>query len=275
MTGPANSSSTRPANRPRIAVVTALAGDRDDLQDPEVRFDSADYIAFVDSPEKHRSDVWDVRQLPTGWSLDEKYADRRHAKLPKILPDLVLPNHDFSVWVDANIELTTDPLELCRRFLRDDKEIAVFPHRERTCPHAELLMVRIAKLDVRRNLDLIKREYRTRNVGRNAGLYELPFIVRRHGGRSIRFGLCWWELICRISSRDQLSFPIAMAMTGIGIETITPGHVLRNPHMRKRDHKDQIDRTTTFATKVRNRLHRILYPSLHRVRHPSTESEDE
>jgi len=268
MTEPPNPSSTSSSpNRPRIAVVTALAGDRDDLQDPEVRFDSADYIAFVDSPEKHRSDVWDVRPLPTGWSLDEKYADRRHAKLPKILPDLVLPNHDFSVWVDANIELTTDPLDLCRRLLRDDMEIAVFPHRERKCPHAELLMIRINKNDFRRNLDLMKREYRNRGVVRDAGLYELPFILRRHGERSIRFGLCWWELICRISSRDQLSFPIATQRTGIGIETITPGHVWRNPYMRKRNHKGQVKRPKTFAMKVQARLRRILHPSLHSVRH--------
>ncbi len=267
MTEPANSSSTRPANRPRIAVVTALAGYRDDLQDPEVRFDSADYIAFVDSPEKHRSDVWDVRQLPTGWSLDEKYADRRHAKLPKILPDLVLPNHDFSVWVDANIELTTDPLELCRRFLIDPgADLAAFPHRDRDCSYAELLMARIAAVDHRRNLAMVRREYRSRRLERCRGLFELPVILRRHGELSNRFGLCWWELICRLSSRDQLSFPLAVLKTEIVVETIRPGIVWRNPYMRKRVHKDNEGPEKSLTTSMKRRLIRRLFPSLHKLR---------
>jgi hypothetical protein len=35
---------------------------------------------------------------------DKFNSDRMNAKAPKILPHLYLPKHDYSIWVDANLE---------------------------------------------------------------------------------------------------------------------------------------------------------------------------
>ena len=43
---------------------------------------------------------------------DKFNSDRMNAKAPKILPHLYLPKHDYSIWVDANLELKVTKEEL-------------------------------------------------------------------------------------------------------------------------------------------------------------------
>lgn len=258
-------------SRPKIAVVTALAGDRDDLKDPEVRFESADYIAFVDDPTKHPSAVWDVRTLPTGWSLDVAYSDRRSARLIKALPDLFLPNYDYSIWVDGNIQLVHEPKRMIEKFIvASNADLSCFPHRDRICPYAELLTVRIARLDHTHNIKHMHSLYRSLDIKRRSGVYETGLLLRKHGTRSMNFGLCWWETMCRSSSRDQLSFPIAVNKTGARVHAITPGHVWRNPYMSMSIHANHTGLDSTIWSRLCRYLTRkcinVFHPEIHYLR---------
>lgn len=247
--------------QPRIAVVTAVSGGKDILRAPVVDTGAADFIAFSDRPLPNLRG-WEVRALPQ-WSSDPRFGARRNAKLPKVLPHFLLPDYDFFVWIDGNIELTASPEALCDRFaVIPNADIAVFPHRTRRCIFAE------SKAVLRRSLDhpeLVKsqmRAYRLDGIRPDAGLFELGFIIQRNNETARALGLRWFEQICRYSSRDQLSFPVALAASGARLEPITPGHCLDNPYMRLRPHERPdavlplLDRLARSSRRIASRLRR-------------------
>ena len=57
----------------KIAIITSIFGTEQTLHDPVVKFDSADYIAFVDR--EHDSKVWKQIQS-VSFSLDVEYKGR-------------------------------------------------------------------------------------------------------------------------------------------------------------------------------------------------------
>lgn len=251
---------------PRIAVVTAVAGAKDILRDPTVDTGSADYIAFSDRPLPALR-RWEVRALPQ-WSSDPRFSARRNAKIPKVLPELLLPDYDFYIWIDGNIELTVSPKELCTRFVIDSgADIAVFPHRTRRCIYAESKEVLRLSLDHPQLVKTQMRSYRLEGIRPNAGLFELGFIVRRSNDATRRLSLAWFDQICRFSSRDQLSFPVALASSGARLDPITPGHCLDNPYMRLRPHERPdavlplLERLVKGSMRIGSRLRRQLHPS--------------
>lgn len=211
----------------KIAIVTALAGDRDRLAQPLVVYPNADYIAFVDK----RWDVgcWDQRVLCL-FSEDEKFAKRRNAKAPKILPHLFAPGYEYYFWVDATHDVVMDPEEIIGRFL-GEADIAVFRHRERSCAYEEAGEVINIEFD---HPDLVRRQmeyYREKGFPQGYGLYELPSFVRRNTVATRTMNMRWWHEICRYSSRDQLSFPYVAWSLGILISVIpgeTNGALLNN-----------------------------------------------
>src|SRR5262249_2015499 len=101
-----------PRNRqpaPRIAIVTAVCGNRDVLQDPSIFHADVDYHAFVDRPFPCK--VW-TQHAALQFSTDARFAARRHSRMCKILPQLFLPGYEFHIWVDATHEVVASPVEL-------------------------------------------------------------------------------------------------------------------------------------------------------------------
>ena len=75
-----------------------------------------------------------------------------NAKLPKILPQLYLEQHDYSLWIDANIVLKVDPLELIE--MMGNFECLVLNHPVRTTINEEIIAC--DKLDSKSNLEFHK-----------------------------------------------------------------------------------------------------------------------
>lgn len=219
----------------RIAVVTAVAAGKDVLVDPVVGTENVDFIAFCDQPHDCLR-VWQVRPLPI-WSSDSRFASRRHAKLPKVLPQIMLPNYDYYIWIDGNYTLKMDPRDICAELLLDPLvDIAVFRHRLRTCIYSEAAEVLKYRLDHAAWVRKQMAAYRRQGYPKNAGLYELPAFVIRNSAAMLRLSLAWWEQICRYSSRDQLSFPIAAQRTGARVSIIKAPSVHDNPYLGRVHH---------------------------------------
>lgn len=245
----------------RIAVLTAVSGGKDTLRDPIAHADDVDFVAFSDRPLPHLK-RWNVRPLPQ-WSIDDRYSPRRNAKLPKVLPQLLLPDYDYYVWIDGNIELLVSPRELCQKFLiSTGADIAAFPHRLRRCVYSEAREVLRLSLDHRQLVRAQVRRYRSDGYGQNLGLIEMGFILRRNNAVSNRLALTWFEQICRYSSRDQLSFPVALARSEARFQPITPGHCLDNPYMKLRPH-DRADAILPMASRIARGVRRALSRAKH------------
>ena len=190
----------------RVAVITALAGlDTASLQDPKVNYRDPgriDYYAFVDRPQN--VSIWHQLPLPDFSVIDNRYRDRRNAKLPKILGSILIPGYDYYIWHDSYCELQVRPEIIIDEFVKDN-HIGIFKHPVRSCTYEELDC--LYERDYPETLDDFRNFLLQANFPTNQGLFELSSFIYKNTALMQQFLLSWWEIICKYSSRDQISFP--------------------------------------------------------------------
>ncbi len=82
-------------------IYTCLVGNYDMLRQPLVTAEGYDYICFSNDIKEERVGVWQIRPIPF------KHKDKaRLSRYVKILPHRVLANYEWSLWMDANIQIT-------------------------------------------------------------------------------------------------------------------------------------------------------------------------
>lgn len=82
-------------------IYTCLVGDYDLLQQPLAIDDSYDYICFSNDINEERVGIWQIRPIP--FECKDKARLSRYVKL---LPHRVLTDCEWSLWMDANIQIT-------------------------------------------------------------------------------------------------------------------------------------------------------------------------
>ena len=114
-----------------------------------------------------------------------------------------------------------EPTKVVETYLRES-DIALFNHPERDCVYEEAELIKQVSFDYPELVDSQMIFYHTHSYPKNNGLYELPCRIQRNTPQIQALMLTWWELICKFSSRDQLSLPFALHMHNI-IPSIMPG----------------------------------------------------
>ena len=198
----------------KIAVVTSSIGSNDLLE--TIPFNGVDYHAFSDKP----SPYW-INHPIIPFSVDERFKNRRNAKVYKILPFAFLPDYDYYFWVDSTHRVETDPNYVVTKDL-SNSDIGVFKHPDRDCIYPEGEGVIRVNFDHKNLVEDQLAFYRDMKYPENNGLYELPVRVQRNCNLTQRLGWMWWEQICMFSSRDQISFPFCLHQLGIK-PSILPG----------------------------------------------------
>lgn len=201
-----------------IAIVTAISGLKIPLVDPSVKFQKADYYAFVD---KYQDvNVWRQNKVQN-FSTHPIYTDRMNAKIYKILPELYFPDYEWIIWIDSTHEVIESPEKIIDEYMTGG-DIGVFIHNTRNCVYDESRVV----IDWGKNIpDEVNKQvefYRECNYPQNNGLFELSVIIRRNKKNIRKLNLMWWEQICKFSSRDQISFPFVLWKSGV-VPNILPG----------------------------------------------------
>ena len=204
----------------KIAVITALSGNRERLYDPKIVYPDVDYYAFVDTPQN--TTKWIIKPL-LHFTMDKKYQGRRNAKPYKLAPHLFVPGYDFYVWHDVSHELVADPTLIIKDYLTDDKDLALFRHTQRNCLYQEALELKKLGYDSEENINRQMLFYRNEGMPENNGLYELSAFVRKNNEKTQALGLAWTEHIARFSSRDQLSLNFLIWKMGINV-SVLPGY---------------------------------------------------
>lgn len=205
----------------KIAIITAISGNRDSLSAPVVVHENADYFAFVDEPTTET--IWPWKQLKIfPFTNDERFSNRRKAKPYKIMPELFIPGYDFYFWADATHDVVINPQEIIDTYLKD-AHMALFKHKHRNCAYSEANEIIQLNYEHLHNVTAQIKEYQKVNFPLDFGLFELPVIVRRNCFEVTTFNLMWWEQICKYSSRDQISFPFCVWNTNMKI-SILPGY---------------------------------------------------
>ena len=202
----------------KIAIITALSGKRDSFSEPSIVHSGVDYIAFVDNPVG--DSVWQQRKI-CNFSTDNKFANRRNAKIYKIMPQLFLPEYDYYFWVDVTHDVIETPQNIIDIYLREF-DMAVFNHSDRNCVYDESEIIKSIGKDINDLVDRQMNFYREEGMPKGFGLFELPSFVRKNNHRMNEMSLCWWEQICKYSSRDQISLPYVFWKMNIN-KSIMPG----------------------------------------------------
>jgi len=214
----------------KIAIVTASIGAGLPIESLNP-IEGADYHAFVDFDsdlERPKESMWQFHNVPK-WTIDKRYTDRRHAKIFKILPHLFVPGYDYYIWIDSTHMVVMNPIDIINMYLKDS-DIALFKHPERNCVYQEAEVIKSVNFDQLSFVDFQMIFYESMSYPKENGLYELPCRIQRNTSQIQALMLTWWELICKYSSRDQLSLPFALHMHGI-TPSIMPGNangIMRN-----------------------------------------------
>ena len=184
-------------------IYTVLTGGYDRLEQPLVTDPSYYYICFGDTA--GTSGVWELREI-----LFEGTPVMR-ARWAKMHPHLLLPEYDYSVFMDANLCISGAEFY---GFIGQNS-VAVLQHPERDCVWDELRYCYLKdKISTR---SAFKVRGLLRDMPRHWGLVETNILARRHNDPAvIALDELWWKLLVESGgSRDQLVFTPALHKLGM------------------------------------------------------------
>jgi len=178
-------------------VYTALFGKYDDLLEPAPS-EHCDYVCFTDDP-LLRSNVWEVRVVSS--HLPANMMNR----LYKIKPHVYFPSYKASIYVDSNIKILKDPIELFNKYLENSNFLAI-KHIERNCIYAEALCC-MAQRETDYKLTLNQMfSYACEGYPTNNSLSENRILIRTHNEKEVVSIMeMWWDQLNTWTQRDQLS----------------------------------------------------------------------
>jgi hypothetical protein len=185
----------------KIAVYTAIFGGYDTPPDVPDVDSSIHYLLFTDQPVAEPKSPWEVRVVPRIFKDPQLEARRL-----KLLPHLFLPEYDFSVWIDGNVELQHLTASDVKQYLQN-AIIALPYHPDRTCIYEEAKEILALKYDSASRVNRQTEYYQQQGFPQFFGLHTTMVLLRRHNSLICRtFDDAWWSMVYSYSKRDQMSF---------------------------------------------------------------------
>ena len=203
----------------KVAIYTVLTGGYDTLEQPKVTDERFDFFCFSNDIPKEAIGVWKVRKFEG--EFPSKQIESRY---PKMHPWEVLPDYEYSVYMDANIRIeTSDFYEAVMQKIAAGIALSGIKHPFRNCCYDEGYVVFTYGLDKFSNIVKGMRFVRKEGLPRRYGMFEANVILRKHSDARVREQCnLWWEMINRFSRRDQLSYPYTLWKTGIPFDYLIP-----------------------------------------------------
>lgn len=169
----------------------------------------------------------DQKTAPKGWKhMLIKTGGRKESRKLKINSHL-LPPHDISIYIDANLKTEKDITKLLK-YLKTD--IAIPRHTRDMCVYQHARRCIALKLDnpviIKKHIDKLRRN----GMPRHYGLTENCFIIRRNNDRIKELNQLWWRTYKGGSQRDQLSLPYALWKTNTEVSYLPINY--SDPHHR-------------------------------------------
>lgn len=161
-----------------------------------------DYVLFTDQDVK--SDFWDIRPIPKEAYVNTRGDPRRISRYVKINPMKVFPLYSYSIYVDSNISLPWSVMSYLVEL--GTASIGVRMHPSRICAYEEARVVKQLRFDNEKDVDWTTNFLRSEGYPENIGLTENGLLVRAHDETNEKLSELWWDLYCKGSRRDQLSF---------------------------------------------------------------------
>ncbi|MEE9684327.1 glycosyltransferase domain-containing protein [Lelliottia amnigena] len=235
----------------KIVVYTALFGGYDSLTKvPTHDSKYIDFICFTDVEIK--SDY--------GWKIVKvEHKEVSHAmanRYYKFHPHVLFPDYEASLYVDANIQIISNPYEMIKEYIA--KSDFVMPkHAERDCLYAEAKECVIQNKEKYIIISKQIKKYNKIGMPKKYGLGENNILIRKHNNPLIIAVMeQWWSELINESQRDQLSLAYVMWKNGLDFVFMTETSRNNNPYFSYQVHKKYINRT--LQAKLKDRITLLL-----------------
>ncbi len=206
----------------RQIIYTSIVGNFDQLLAPAVVEPRFEYVAFCGETDAPIPPPWQCRPL-----LRRERNARMTARWHKLHPHLLFPDHQLSLYIDANVRMNAPVSELVDQ-MSSVSPIALFRHAERDCAYAEAEIIKRYRLDDWSIVDSQMAYYRALGYPTKSGLHVSTVLIRRHNDpRLAAFLDNWWQQVKIFSHRDQLSLDFMLMRGGIDAAVI-PGSIDEN-----------------------------------------------
>lgn len=184
----------------KICVYTCITGDYDVLKILNFPDKNFDYICFTNN-KKITSDFWKVIYI------SEDLDNLTLARKIKILGHEELEKYDLTIWLDGAMQLRK-PLSTFLKECCDLKKYDMigFKHRERDCIYDELNACVSLFKETIENASNLEKFLRENNYPEHNGLIESTVLVRKNNSHVDELMQLWFDMLCKFSRRDQLSF---------------------------------------------------------------------
>lgn len=189
-------------------VYTCITGEYDELFNHQYVDPDWDYVCFSDNikPSSHNNS-WRIVPLKNK-AADNPRTNRWH----KINAHLCLEDYEYSVYIDANIDvLNKEFFDEIRKQIDVSSAFSIMKHPERDCIYDEIeVCIELKKDDPvvmkSQGNTFMKEEYPKHN-----GLYASSILFRKQGDKDVlRIMEDWWSWVRDRSRRDQLSLPYVL-----------------------------------------------------------------
>ncbi len=199
---------TRKKERKNNKVIySALVGHYDEIRQPEVISEEFDYIIFSnDIPEKQLG-IWEIRPIHYFNPIQTKIA-----RYVKTHPEELLPEYDYSVWMDLNVLIKSNLIYTkVTELIQQNILVSSMYHLGCQCIYEEMFRVLDRRYE-HENIILNWGHYlRQENYPLDNGMFETNILFRSHKNKQIaEMDKLWWWCIEKYSRRDQLSFNYAL-----------------------------------------------------------------
>lgn len=193
---------------------TVISGPYDKLNTPKTISKGWKYICFTD--QNIVSNIWEIRPIPPELSYLSQVKRQRCLKTQ---PHKYLPEHEWSVYVDANITINVGMWKLVRDICQKE-DFSVTRHFQRDCIYEERqACIRMKKDNGVESEAQIKR-YKQEGFPEHYGLNETNLLVRHNVDWVRGLDDMWWNEIEKGSHRDQLSFNYCLWKGGFRIHNL-------------------------------------------------------
>ena len=203
----------------KYVIYTAVIGDYDHIEQPRVIDDRFDYILFSDSIDEEYVGIWKIRRVNYYNKVQTKIA-----RYVKTHPEELLPEYDFSVWIDSNICIVTPYIyERSVELYKNNSLIATVWHTSHQCIYDESFLVLALKFEQESIILDWCHRLQKEKYPKDNGLCETGLMFRVHSKQQVRMlDQLWWNCIDSYSRRDQLSFNYVLWKLGIAYEFFLP-----------------------------------------------------
>ena len=219
----------------RLVVYTALFGNYDDLFLPPRELAlGCDFVVFTDQA-----------NIPPPWRRGHvAYAGPSNStqnRFYKLMPHRLFPQYEWSLYLDANVDIRVNPIEFLERYCRLGPDFFVFRHPTRASIVEELA----ACIESRKgNGELMVRQvaqYLESDFRHIFPLTENNVLLRRHNDPDLAdLSEAWWDEVRSKSGRDQLSLSYVVEKKDYGrIALFEDGRMTarHGPDFRVRPHR--------------------------------------